>query len=241
MSRLECVRETLRLALEFLVSFGGDSAWEPWFTRYAERNPRELRDASTAHVRSTMEKAGCDARNILAKAATLGAAVLQVDAVALLKRVFDEQFEIIEGGVLQDRRAAPPGAVHNPHDPDAEWSSKDTARKTEWVGYKLQVCETAPAQVRQPGEPTEAVITAVLTQPAITCDHGSVPPVLAAHEQDAWKPKLNTQTTRYDQAGKKMIGVERAFATDPATGDLYLGTANPFYGCQVWRKRAAQE
>jgi hypothetical protein len=30
----------------------------------------------------------------------------------------------------------------------------------------------------------------------------------------------------------------RSFATDPATGDLYLGTSNPFYGCQVWRKRA---
>ena len=28
----------------------------------------------------------------------------------------------------------------------------------------------------------------------------------------------------------------RSFASDPATGDLYLGTANPFYGCQVWRK-----
>ena len=31
----------------------------------------------------------------------------------------------------------------------------------------------------------------------------------------------------------------RSFVTDPATGDLYLGTANPFFGCQVWRKRAA--
>ena len=30
----------------------------------------------------------------------------------------------------------------------------------------------------------------------------------------------------------------RSFAADPATGDLYFGTANPFYGCQVWRKRA---
>lgn len=28
----------------------------------------------------------------------------------------------------------------------------------------------------------------------------------------------------------------RSFATDPATGDLYLGTANPFFGCQVWRR-----
>ncbi len=30
----------------------------------------------------------------------------------------------------------------------------------------------------------------------------------------------------------------RSFVTDPKTGDLYMGTANPFYGCQVWRKRS---
>lgn len=29
MSRLECVRETLRLALEFLAEFGGAESWEP--------------------------------------------------------------------------------------------------------------------------------------------------------------------------------------------------------------------
>jgi len=30
----------------------------------------------------------------------------------------------------------------------------------------------------------------------------------------------------------------RTLLTNPANGDLYLGTANPFYGCQVWRKKA---
>jgi len=30
----------------------------------------------------------------------------------------------------------------------------------------------------------------------------------------------------------------RVLKTNPDNGDLYLGTANPFYGCQVWRKRA---
>lgn len=30
----------------------------------------------------------------------------------------------------------------------------------------------------------------------------------------------------------------RTLLTDPSSGDLYLGTANPFYGCQVWRKKA---
>lgn len=29
----------------------------------------------------------------------------------------------------------------------------------------------------------------------------------------------------------------RTFLTDPKTGNLYLGTANPFYGCQVWMRK----
>ena len=33
----------------------------------------------------------------------------------------------------------------------------------------------------------------------------------------------------------------RSFVSDPATGDLYMGTANPFYGCQVWRRPAMPE
>ncbi len=37
----------------------------------------------------------------------------------------------------------------------------------------------------------------------------------------AWRPKLNTRTTRYDQAGKKIIGVERAFDTRIFEGDVW--------------------
>jgi hypothetical protein len=33
----------------------------------------------------------------------------------------------------------------------------------------------------------------------------------------------------------------RTFVTDPRTGNLFMGTANPFYGCQVWRKAADLE
>ena len=40
-------------------------------------------------------------------------------------------------------------------------------------------------------------------------------------EKAAWKPKLNTRTTRYDQAGKKMIGVERAFDTRIFEGNVW--------------------
>ena len=183
MSRLECVRETLRLALNFLVAFSGPIAWEPWVSRYSDRNPQELRNASVERLRATMDQAGRDARDVLSKTKTLGETVVRSEPVALLQRVFDEQFETSEEAALVQRQAAPAGAVHNPHDPAAQWSTKGTLGKTGWVGSKLQVCETAPENTRQPGEPTEAVITAMLTQPATTGDHGSLSPVLAVHEQ----------------------------------------------------------
>lgn len=180
-SRLECVRETLRLALEFLSAFGGLSPWEPWYSRYADRNPKELRKPSIERLRTVMELAGNDARDVLDKAQTFGDLVTNAEPVTLLRRVFEEQFTGADG-TLQQRPSTPSGAVQNPHDPEAEWSTKQTIGKTGWVGYKLQVCETAPETIRQTGEPTEAVITAVVTQPAITSDHGSISPVLAAHK-----------------------------------------------------------
>ncbi|MCP5516318.1 MAG: hypothetical protein H7A45_03565 [Verrucomicrobiales bacterium] len=40
-------------------------------------------------------------------------------------------------------------------------------------------------------------------------------------EKGAFKPKLNTRTTRYDQAGKKLVGVERAFDTRIFDGNVW--------------------
>lgn len=39
-----------------------------------------------------------------------------------------------------------------------------------------------------------------------------------------------------DGFGDKWNYGARTFITNPLTNDLYLGTANPFYGCQVWKK-----
>jgi IS5 family transposase len=180
LSRLECVRETIRLGLTFLANWGGVTAWEPWYTRYAERNPQHLRQASATHLRTTMEQAGNDLYAILARTHSLGTVVCETEPVQLLRRVFQEQFETDDTGKLAQRKATPSGAVHNPHDPEAQWSKK---RNTEWVGYKLQVAETAPEQPRARGEPTEAVITAMVIQPAITSDQNSIPPVLQAHTE----------------------------------------------------------
>lgn len=181
MSRLECVRETLRLALGFLSAFGGAGAWEPWRSRYADRSPEELRKASPAGLAARMDEAGADARDVLAKADALGGAVPAAGPVALLRRVFGEQFEIRDGTPAQ-RRASEAGAVVSPHDPEAQWSTKKTLGKAGWHGYKAQVCETAEEGVCAKGEPTKSVVTAVLVQPATAGDHGSIPGVLAEHQ-----------------------------------------------------------
>lgn len=41
-----------------------------------------------------------------------------------------------------------------------------------------------------------------------------------------------------DGFGDKYNYGTRSFVTDPATDTLYMGTANPFYGCQIWKKPA---
>ena len=181
MSRLECVRETLRLALEFLAQFGGAAAWEPWSGRYADRNPEELRKASAEGLAARMDAAGADMRDVLAKADALGEAVAVAEPVALLRRVFGEQFELRDGAPAQ-RRASEAGAAVNPHDPEAQWSTKKTLGKAGWRGYKAQVCESVEDATCAKGEPTKAVVTAVLVQPATGSDHGSVPGILAEHQ-----------------------------------------------------------
>lgn len=40
-------------------------------------------------------------------------------------------------------------------------------------------------------------------------------------ENGAWKPALATRTTRYDQAGKKIVGVERVFDTKVFEGNVW--------------------
>ena len=184
MSRLECVRETLRLTLAFLAEFGGSAAWEPWHARYMEQNPGELRNACAQRLATCMDAAGADIQDILAKADTLGPAVAAAEPVALLRRVFNEQFELRDNTLLQ-HPAAPAGAVVNPHDTQAQWSTKNTLGKTGWQGYKAHVCETVHEEKRAPGEPTVCVITGLRVQPAIASDHGSIPDTLAQHTASA--------------------------------------------------------
>ena len=56
--------------------------------------------------------------------------------------------------------------MQNPHEPEAQWSSKSTTKAKHWVGYKTQTAETVQEQPCQPGEPTANFLTAIVTQNA---------------------------------------------------------------------------
>ena len=178
MSRLECARESIRLALEAVEARGAlPESWAPWWERYVESkvDPRSAIEALKAKVR----QAGEDMNLILTWAHAQGATWAQAEPMQVLRRVFQENYEVNEKGERQQTRAQPPGAVHNPHEPEAQWSSKSTTKDKEWVGYKAQIAETVQDEPRARGEPTRNFITAIVTQNAIASDKPGLPAVLA--------------------------------------------------------------
>ncbi|MCO5068274.1 MAG: transposase [Kiritimatiellae bacterium] len=192
MSRLECVRETVRLAMEVLAEFPEGTrpeSWSLWWERYVQSALDFKTDVET--LKQKMTQAGQDVRAMLAWIDTLADAIKSMKAVAVLRRVYEENFHEADGRIEQSR-ARPSGAVRNPHDPDAQWSAKGTipGKVKEWVGYKTQVAETLPSAKAEMKAPTDAVITAIVTQPAITSDHGSIKEVEAEWKrEDIDKPQ----------------------------------------------------
>jgi hypothetical protein len=186
MSRLECVRETLRLALEELETtatpWPRPECWQPMWERYVENKLDYRAEASV--LREKMNQAGIEAAQLLEWVRGLeNKEPSQGEQVQLLERVWNENFELKEGQMVQ-REAQPPGAVHNPHESEAQWAAKGQGKhKKEHVGYKVQVAETVHEGPREKGEPTRNFLTAMATQPAIASDDAGLP--LVEEEQAA--------------------------------------------------------
>jgi transposase len=177
MSRLECVRETLRLLLEDLEAMDRlPPSWAGYWDRYVEGklDPRAARKV----LQAQFVQAGQDMLAIWREAGDCWPMAAR-DAFLCLQRVFLENFQFEEGGDVQATHAQPTGAVHNPHEPEAQWSSKSTTQDKSWVGYKVQVAETVQEQPREKGEPTANFLTAILTQDAPASDKPGLGQVLS--------------------------------------------------------------
>jgi transposase len=148
LSRLELVWETLRVTLRAI-----EAAMPEW---YQEIIPAAFHEAyverqsdwrlSKAEMKAEMQKAGRDGFWLLDHLND-GAppSILELAEIETLRTVWNQQFER-RPDTQKVKVLPPPGEgkgkdlIVTPHDPDARWSEK---RGKDWVGYKLQVTETA--------------------------------------------------------------------------------------------------
>jgi hypothetical protein len=176
MSRLDCLRESLRLALEELSEPLSPDQKPPWWPSLWERYVESQTDyrASQETLARKMIEAGTDTQQVLGWLGQAGKPWAAGKQVQLLARVFGEQFELAAGTqAAQPKSKQQLGSeqVQNPHDPDATYAAKGTGEhKKEHVGYKVQVAESVNEAPLVPGEPTRSFITGIATHPARESD-----------------------------------------------------------------------
>jgi transposase len=210
MSRLDCVRESLRLTLEELAGEVEASAcpiwWKALWERYVETQVN-YRASSETLIRKLGE-AGADAWQLLewlrgGEQANLAAR----PQAQLLRRVFGEQFEMAPGSAapqLKNKEQLSSKRVRNPHDPEATYAAKGSGeQKKEHVGYKVQVAETVSEAKLKPGEPTGNFLTGIVAHAAYESDEAGA--VLMEAEQEAMgleKPPVQYVDGAYISAEK---------------------------------------
>jgi len=140
----------------------------------------------------------------------------------------DAHAQETEGPVQEDgssdglkKRRKSPGAVCNPHDPDAQWSAKGPNGSKPWQGYKAQIAETVADDPtpKKKGEPTEQYITEITTTEAIASDLDGMARTQRAEEEHGQLPPTElfvdsnyvSDDTLFEQQqrGTKLVGPAR--------------------------------
>jgi len=177
MSRLDCVRESVRLTLEELERVvpppNRPAFWSTLWERYVESQV-DYR-ASSQTLAAKLVESGTDAARLLDWLQAPGASHwLQGLQVQLLVRVFGEQFEMVTGATQpKGKEQLTSDRVQNPHDPEATYSCKGEGKqKKEHVGYKVQVAESVSQAELAAGEPTRNFLMGVTTHAAYHSDEG---------------------------------------------------------------------
>ena len=223
MSSLECIRETLRLALEELAeklpAQERPDLWGVFWERYVES--RLDYKSNEAVLKDKHRQAGLDSIRLLRWLEPVSVDVREGKQIALLRRVFAEQFEVSASGEPEPLRIHGTGSVKNPHDPEAQWSAKShLPDRKEWIGYKVQVAESIPTEPSPEGHPPGNFLVSLATQAATESDDAG----LEATLQQQYAFGLERPSEMYVDTG--YICAERLAAAE-AEGRKLLGPARP--------------
>jgi transposase len=199
LNRLELVAETMRAALNALAVAAPQwlGAWMPprWADRYGHRVDNYRLPHSEPERAAYAAQVGADGAALLA-AVDDGQTpdwIGQVEAVVVLRQVWDQQYQMVDGRPRwREVAELPPSTelVASPYDAEARFAVK---RSTGWVGYKAHLTE-----VCDPDRPH--LLTHVETTPATEDDSVALPRVHAGLATRGLVPAEHLVDTRYMSA-----------------------------------------
>ncbi|HEY9661800.1 MAG TPA: transposase, partial [Allocoleopsis sp.] len=147
-TRLECVGETMRAALNALAVVAPEwlqtQSQPEWVERYSERIEDYHLPTSDSRRQQQAQLYGEDGWQLLSAIFAITGPVWlrQVPAIETLRRVWVQQYYYCEDRLRwRTKDEIPPASlmISSPYDVDAHYSKKHT---TSWVGYKVHLSET---------------------------------------------------------------------------------------------------
>jgi transposase len=131
--------QTLAASRRSFCRFLGPLAPSEWFARYGRRIEDARLPAKPEDRQQYAEVVGADGLVLLEAvyAADAPAALQELEAVQILRRVWVHQHETVAGQLpWREPKNSPPPAIRTdtPYEPEARYATK---RTTSWVGYKV--------------------------------------------------------------------------------------------------------
>jgi transposase len=229
-NRLECVGETLRLALETLATVAPDwlaAQIDPaWVERYGARFDSYRLPKALSERQALQQQIGQDGHDLLGRIYHPEAPewVRQVPAVELMRQVWLQQYYLDHQGQVhwraRDNMPANQHLIQSPHDPQAR---NRTKRDLNWTGYSVHLTETC-----DPDGPH--LLTHVVTTPATTTDVEVTDPIHQALADKGLLPGEHLVDTAYVDGGHLVS----------SQTDYQLDLLGPVPPDNSWQARAQQ-
>jgi len=212
LNRIEVVGETMRHALDSLAVVAPDwlrhQAKPEWAKRYARRvEDDRLSTGKEAHDARVLTIGGDGYRLLIAiYAADAPRWLREVPAVDTLRRVWIQQYHLVDGAVQWRAEGDIPPAttfISSPHDLDAHYAKK---RTTQWVGYKVHITETCEDDLPH-------LVTQVETMTGPIADGDATPVIHANLARRDLLPQTHLVDTGYLDA-ELLVSSRRDYAVD---------------------------
>ncbi len=220
LNRLECVGETLRLALQAVAHANPTwlYAWLPadWQERYGRRFEAYRLPSALPQRHALAQQIGADGLLLLQALyhPDAPASLRQLAGVQVLRQVWIQQY-VFEPTGLRWRSAKElpeaPQLISSPVDAQARFSQK---RQTTWTGYKVHLTETCEPD-------TPHLITDVQTTPAPTADAQMTARIQAELADKQLQPGTHIVDTSY-MAADQIVRSQEQHQIDllgPVTSD----------------------